>query len=240
MKSHLSMTALGTAFTLFLACLGGPSEPDVLAGGSTIEVVGVVGVVRYPDGTPASGADVVLRRASVTPGATQQPEREEIGRTSTDGSGFFHIETIQPGALHLEAKDSEGDAAAALFTARSPDTLVSLDTLVLTPLAVLKCSLSLADTTMPGRPTTLGPPSFIVDAFLFGHHSWGAYYGSQIGKPGQVLEFDSLPAGVYHLWVRPAYQQSGLPYFLSLDTVVSVAANQPASVALSIAMRTSL
>ena len=96
-------TIFFTACALFFAC----SPGDRIAGskGGSETTNGITACVYRPDGVPAAGSIVRLRRSDYVSRtdalSTMAPDRSDA---ATDDQGRFSIATIEPGAYCIEVK----------------------------------------------------------------------------------------------------------------------------------------
>jgi hypothetical protein len=106
--------ALFAALFGFLRCAGGPDVAG--APGTGQETTnGVVGAVRYSDGSPGAGALVRLRLAAYLSAGTIPADYHHGRDARADDSGRFFIDSLDTGVYSIEVND--GDSVAALFTA---------------------------------------------------------------------------------------------------------------------------
>jgi hypothetical protein len=134
-KPALSAVPYVVAVAAFISSCG-LLEVAGNGGGSSSEVVAMVGSARNGDGSAASNAVVRLRPAGYlsAPGATGTLNAS-VADVKTDGGGAFRIDSVAPGAYTLEIAGRLSSGAARVVSATLDSEEIRLDPMVLKPVA---------------------------------------------------------------------------------------------------------
>lgn len=181
--------------------LAGCFRDSPSAGGSTETETGtarLMGEVKWPDGRPAIGARVRLRRTDFLAGTV--PDPVQVGRiladTVTDSEGRYAFRGIRTGDYLLEVLYSEGYGAVAKIKVPPEVARIELEDLVLRSIVTVSGRVRFSD-------STLGPASVHV----LGTEHW-ALADSATG----LFTLREMPPGVLDLRVS-----TPLPFFPAKD-----------------------
>lgn len=132
MKAAIRLMAALACLAL-LACSESPTR--VADGGGGSEAVGLSGIVRNPDQSPALQARVRLRPRlflqDTVPGLP--PASIYTADTVTDDSGAYHLDSLEPGEYYLEIRDDKGQGLLLPFAVTGLNPKVDLGAAVLKP-----------------------------------------------------------------------------------------------------------
>jgi hypothetical protein len=131
--------ALLTTYALLsvVACSDDVSTPSD-QGGSSSEVVAMVGSAQYVGGAPAANAVVTLRTWDYLPGpAGLQRGATQIANDTTDDSGAFFIDSVDLGDYALEVTDLVSRAVMARVVCTPDSQQLRMGILTLVPTGTL-------------------------------------------------------------------------------------------------------
>lgn len=198
------MTAL--ACLAMLACTDSPTR--VVDGGGGSEAVGLTGMVRNPDQTPALQARVRLRpRLFLQDTVPGLPAASlYTADTVTDDSGTFHLDSLEPGEYYLEIRDDKGQGLLLPFAVTGLNPKVDLGAAVLKPTGSVSGSF-LAPDGFKGRTyvqvygmerlvlADSASGRFRLDSLPVGTYTLRALYSAPAVDPLEVGSVPSTPAG---------------------------------------------
>ena len=178
----MRMLAATLACLALLNCNESPTRVSDGGGGS--EAVGLTGMVRNPDNSPALQARVRLRPRlflqDTVPGFLSASIY--TADTVTNDSGVFHLDSLEPGEYYLEVRDSRGQGLLMAFAVTGLNPKVDLGSAVL-------------------KPTGSVSGSFVAPDGFSGR-TYVQVYGMErlvLADSAGKFRMDSLPEGTYTL-----------------------------------------
>ena len=181
MKREIVLLFTGLAGIVWVHCAS--VGPTANGGSGTETTTGITATALYPNGTPATGAIVRLRRNDYLSRLPAPAKSAFYGADAlTDSNGRFEITGIDPGSYRIEVTD--GHAAALFACSLDVRDTVNLGVDTLRPFATL---IGAADTTGAANPQ------------LFAQVA-GLERLAAVGIDGQYALTD-LPQGIFSLHV---------------------------------------
>jgi hypothetical protein len=190
-------TILSCIFAVLVSCT---NNSDIIAGnGTRIGNPTITGMIYRPDGkTPASNAQVYLRKKSSLPDIGLKKLRTDVALVTTNTSGEFEIDSVEAGTYVIECSDnSENLALYDSVIVENPDTVVNLPADTLKPAGAIKGTIVLPEGGDFGR----------VYVLVFGVQRFA------IVDSNGHFNLENLAEGTYNLRII-----SSLIHYESLDT----------------------
>lgn len=202
----------GLLLILFLLTCTKPVDPDGHAGTGS-ETGNVVGNLYYPDGSPAVGVTVQVRKKNTiadTSGLLAKPRHSvsalvTVDSAMTDSNGQFVIDTVDTGTYVIEAGDDENNLALVdSVVITDPDSSIQV-TDTLKPAGSITGAIKLSE---GGNPRKVAVLAYGINRFV-------------LPDTNGVFTFDSLAEATYRLvfW-------TSLDDYDNLDTVAKVVSGE--------------
>lgn len=165
-----------------------PGVTDSTSGGSSSEVVAIIGTAKQADGTVVANALVRLRADNYLQNDSPSNKKPApVVDVRTDNLGTFRIDSILPGNYSLEISDQKALAVAIGVNATLDSNEMHMGTLTLKPVSRLSGTIKLSDDT----PV---PVHVMV---------YGLERRIQTDSLGKFIIPD-MPEGTYALCIEPA------------------------------------
>lgn len=179
----MRLLTAGLACLALTGCFDSPTR--VVDGGGGSEAVGLTGVVRNPDQSPALQARVRLRPRLFLQDTVSglPPASAYIADTVTDDSGAFHLDSLEPGEYFLEIRDGKGQGLLLPFAVTGLNPKVDLGAAVLKPTGSVSGSF-------------LAPEGFAGRTYV---QVYGMERLVQADSASGRFRLDSMPEGTYTL-----------------------------------------
>lgn len=197
MKLNLQTTvARGATFfsvtisLLVLSCTS-PGVTGNESGGSSSEVVALVGSARNSDGSAAANATVRLRPSDYLPESPSMTNTT-IADIQTDNRGSFRIDSVTPGDYTIEIADRKSSGAVHAISATLDSNEVHLEPIQLKPLSKVS-----GTTRLPAGKTV---PVYVM------------VYGLErrvLADSTGAFTINDLPEGVFAVRISPAAELIG-------------------------------
>jgi hypothetical protein len=192
MNPFMRILIAAICVSMSLSCSYNVFQTSDTGGGSEI-TNGASAYIRLSDGTPVNNAQVFVRPQRFLRD-TSLPDSSRIPDAYTDETGYFKIDSLEPGTYFIEVNDKRHHAIRMAFTVDSstkPPKVTDLGIDTLRPTGILRGSI------------TQAPASLSAETFV---QIYGMDRIAKVNPATRSFLFDMLPPGNFSLHV-----QSSLP-----------------------------